>query len=124
MRCNGTTVAGDEPVLAGELPAAGRSQRPSIGQVTRALVALGREGRRLRHWPSVMQIRAMAELDGREPCSYLLDRAVNWVPPADELLGGLEEQLGRHGLCFSCVLPTGHNAEVVVFPSGTGFDLL
>ena len=39
-----------------------------------------------------MQVRALAHFDGREPCSYLLDPAVNYVP---ELPLGGEDSLGR-----------------------------
>ena len=105
-------------------PRATRAARPPVGQVARALIALVRDRHRLRHVPSLAQVRAMAELDGWEPCSYLLDPAVNWVPPTDEMPVGLEHELGRQALCFCCRLPSGHDAELVVFPSGHGFDLL
>ena len=42
----------------------------------------------------------MAWFDGREPCSYLLDRAVNFVPEPMEF--GYESELGQHALCFTC----------------------
>ena len=45
-----------------------------------------------------MQVRALAHFDGREPCSYLLDPTVNYVP---ELPLGGEDPLGRHALCFT-----------------------
>ena len=105
-------------------PRTARAARPPVGQVARALIALVRDRHRLRHVPSVAQIRAMAELDGWEPCSYLLDPAVNWVPPTDEMPVGLEHELGQQALCFCCRLPSGRDAELVVFPSGHGFDLL
>ena len=105
-------------------PCAARTTRPSVGQVARALFALASRRDRLRHVPTLAQIGAMACWDGSEPCSYLLDRAVNWVPAADEMPVGLEHQLGQQALCFCCRLPSGHDAELVVFPSGDGFDLL
>jgi hypothetical protein len=66
----------------------------------RAVVQLVRSWRRLAHVPTLMQVRALAHFDGREPCSYLLDPKVNYVP---ELPLGGEQPLGRHALCF-----TGH----------------
>ena len=52
----------------------------------------------LAHVPTLMQVRALAHFDGREPCSYLLDPTVNYVP---ELPLGGEDPLGRHALCFT-----------------------
>jgi hypothetical protein len=46
----------------------------------RALVELVRARRRIEHVPTLMQVRAMAHFDGREPSSYLLDPKVNYVP--------------------------------------------
>ena len=40
----------------------------------------------------------MAHFEGREPCSYLLDPRVHYVP---ELPLGGEDPLGRHALCFT-----------------------
>jgi hypothetical protein len=69
-----------------------------------------------------MQVRAMAHFDGREPCSYLLDPAVNYVP---ELPLGGEDPLGRHGLCFAGRHPdSGRPFELVTLPDGCAFDLL
>ena len=41
---------------------------------------LARARRRIEHVPTLMQVRAMAHFDGREPSSYLLDPKVNFVP--------------------------------------------
>jgi hypothetical protein len=88
----------------------------------RAVVQLVRSHRRLAHVPTVMQVRAMAHFDGREPCSYLLDPAVNYVP---ELPLGGEDPLGRHGLCFTGRHPdSGRRFELVTLPDGCAFDLL
>jgi hypothetical protein len=38
----------------------------------------------------------MAGFDGREPCSYLLDRNVNYIP--EMLPDEMERQLGRQAL--------------------------
>jgi hypothetical protein len=76
----------------------------------------------LAHVPTLMQVRALAHFDGREPCSYLLDPAVNYVP---ELPLGGKDPIGRHALCF-----TGRHAdngrpfELVTLPDGCAFDLL
>jgi hypothetical protein len=56
----------------------------------------------------------MARLDGREPCSYRLDRAVNWLP--ESLPVGFP--YGALGLCFAH-----QGGEVVVLPDGAGFAL-
>jgi hypothetical protein len=79
-------------------------KRGGTSRTLRALVQLVHSWRRLAHVPTLMQVRAMAHFDGREPCSYLLDPAVNYVP---ELLLGGENPLGRHALCF-----TGRRAAV------------
>ena len=42
----------------------------------RAVAQLVRSRRRLAHVPTLMQVRALAHFDGREPCSYLLDPTV------------------------------------------------
>ena len=61
-------------------------------------------------------------LQGREPCSYLLDPKVNYVP---ELPVGGEDPLGRHGLCFTGRHPdSGRRFELVTLPDGCAFDLL
>lgn len=75
----------------------------------------------VRHRPTWGQLRAMAWLDGYEPCSYLLDPEQNLVP---ELPFGDERQLGTEGLCFTCRLPDGRVTEMVALRHGGAFDLL
>ena len=41
-----------------------------------------RERRRLRHRPTIAQLRAIARFEGSRPCSYRPDRADNWLPEA------------------------------------------
>ena len=93
--------------------------------VRRTLRALGRLAwarRRIEHVPTLMQVRAMAHFDGREPSSYLLDPKVNYVP---ELPLGGEDPMGRHALCFTGRHPdTGRRFELVALPDGCAFDLL
>jgi hypothetical protein len=63
-------------MLAGE---GGVGEAPGSG-APRTLGRLARARRRIEHAPTRMQVRAMAHFDGREPSSYLLDPAVNFVP--------------------------------------------
>ena len=72
--------------------------------------------------PTLGQVRAMAYFDGRDPCSYLLDRAVNFVPEPMEF--GYERELGQRALCFTCHDPYGRVMELVMMRDGGGFDLL
>jgi hypothetical protein len=98
-----------------------RTRGKKVGAV-RTAAAVGRlvrEHRRLEHWPTLGQVQAMARLEGREPCSYLLDPGVNFVP---ELLVGYEGELGRHALCFMARLPHGVG-EFVALSDGGGFAL-
>ena len=81
-----------------------------------AVVELARHRRRLRHRPTLPQVRMMIRFDGREPCSYELDPAVNFVP--DVVPVGFPS--GRNGLCFV----HGRCGELVVAPDGTGFSLI
>jgi hypothetical protein len=74
------------------------------------------------HVPSLGQVRAMAWFDGREPCSYLLDRKVNFVPEPMEF--GYERELGQHALAFTCQDGYGRMMELVTMRDGGGFDLL
>ena len=104
------------------LPSQGRVESSSMVRTTRAIVRLARSHRRLEHRPTVGQVRAMAWFDGREPCSYLLDRAVNFVPEPMEF--GYERELGQHALAFSCRDPYGRAMELVTMRDGGGFDLL
>jgi hypothetical protein len=75
---------------------------------------------RLRHRPTLSQVRWMAGFDGREPSSYLLDRSVNYIP--EMLPERMMRQLGRHGLRVTGVA-LGETFKTVVFPDGWGFDL-
>ena len=96
-----------------------RVQRVGVVRTAVAVGRLVREHRRLAHWPTVGQVRTMARFEGREPCSYLLDPDVNFVP---ELLVGYEGELGRHALCFTGRLPYG-TGEFVALSDGGGFGL-
>jgi hypothetical protein len=88
----------------------------------RAVLELVRSRRRLAHLPTLMQVRALAHFDGGEPCSYLLDPAVNYMP---ELRLGGADPLGRHALCFTGSHPdSGRRFELVTLPDGCAFDLL
>jgi hypothetical protein len=100
----------------------GRAESASLARTARALVRLARAHRRLEHLPTLGQVRAMAYFDGRDPCSYLLDRAVNFVPEPMEF--GYERELGQRALCFTCHDPYGRAMELVMMRDGGGFDLL
>ena len=100
-------------------------RRPRTGgiRMTRAFVRLIRRRHRLRHLPTLGQIRAMACLDGREPCSYLLDPRQNFVPEPMEF--GYERELGRHALNFTVRDEDGYFVtEMVAMRDGGMFDLL
>ena len=123
FRRNRSTRSGGFPPLERSGPAKWRRQRGSAraGRSARSR-ELVRSHRRLAHVPTLMQVRAMAHFDGREPCSYLLDPAVNYVP---ELPLGGEDPLGRHALCFTGRHPdSGRRFELVTLPDGCAFDLL
>ncbi len=105
---------GDSPPTPGE--------GAGLVRTARAIVRLARARRRLEHVPSLGQVRAMAWFDGREPCSYLLDRAVNFVPEPMEF--GYERELGQHALCFTCRDRYGRGMELAMMRDGGGFDLL
>ena len=104
---------------------AGRPERPAKGQVlpewqmsparlSRAVLELAREHRRLAHVPTMAQLRTMAGFDGRAPSTYRLDPAVNWLPeclPADF-------PHGADGLRITHAF-----GESVVLPNGCGFVL-
>ena len=122
MRRNRTTRSGGNPLLDDPAPAKEARRRGSLGRTARALAELARSRRRLKHLPTLMQVRALAHFEGREPCSYLLDPAVNYVP---ELPLGGEDALGRHALCFTGRHPdSGRRFELVTLPDGCAFDLL
>ena len=121
VRRNRSTGAGGIALL-GRFRRSRHGKRVGAGRTLRAVVQLVRSWRRLAHVPTVMQIRAMAHFDGREPCSYLLDPAVNYVP---ELPLGGEDPTGRHALCFTGRHPdSGRRFELVTLPDGCAFDLL
>jgi hypothetical protein len=96
-----------------------REQRVGAVRTAAAVGRLVRQHRRLEHWPTLGQVRSMARFEGREPCSYLLDPDVNFVP---ELLVGYESELGRHALCFTARMPHGPG-EFVALSDGGGFVL-
>jgi hypothetical protein len=105
-----------------DLPDDPAPQVAGVVHTARAIVRLARAHRRLEHVPTLGQVRAMAWFDGREPCSYLLDRAVNFVPEPMEF--GYERELGRHALAFACRDTEGRAMELVTMRDGGGFDLL
>ena len=104
------------------LPSQGRVAGSSLVRTARAFVRLARAHRRLEHLPTFAQVRAMASFDGRDPCSYLLDRGVNFVPEPMEF--GYESELGQHALSFTCRDRHGRVMELVTMRDGGGFDLL
>jgi len=101
-------------------PVKDRRERIGPPRIAMAIVELARSRRQLAHRPTLAQVVTMARFDGREPCSYLLDPLVNFVP---ELIFGYERELGRHALRFTGRLPHGVR-EFVAFSDGGGFDLL
>src|SRR3954453_16891014 len=75
---------------------------------------LARAGRRLRHRPTLAQLRTMAAFDGSAPASYRLDAAGNRLPegrPADFPYGSV-------GLRF-----THAGGQLVALPDACGFSL-
>ena len=121
-RRNRSTRSGGIPLPDEPLPAKTRRRSLGVRQTLRALLQPVRSHRRLAHVPTLMQLRALAHFDGREPCSYLLDPTVNYVP---ELPLGGEDPLGRHALCFTGHDPhSGRRFELVTLPDGGAFDLL
>ena len=81
--------------------------------------------RRLRHVPTLGQLRSMARLKGTMPCSYLLDPEHNFVPVVELEMFGDEAQLGTQALAFRCRHPgTGSKMEMVALRHGGAFDLL
>jgi hypothetical protein len=85
-----------------------------VARAARVAVELLRGRPRLAHRPTYAQLRTMARFDGREPCSYRLDRAINWLP--ESLPVGFP--YGASGLCFAH-----QGGEVVALPDGAGFAL-
>ena len=117
-------------LLAGaatRLPARLRSELSSAVLYARALVRLvcAWRLRRLRHVPTLGQVRSMARLKGTMPCSYLLDPERNFVPVVELEMFGDEAQLGTQALAFRCRHPgTGSKMEMVALRHGGAFDLL
>jgi hypothetical protein len=97
--------------------------RIGVVRVGRAVSRLIAGRRRLKHVPTIGQIKAMAWLDGREPCSYLLDPFQNFVP--EPLDFGYERELGRHALNFTLRDDKGlFVTEMVAMGDGGMFDLM
>ena len=117
------TTGSDGMTLFGDLSSDRRRvKRIGVRRTVRAIARLAHSRRRLAHLPTVMQVRTMAYFEGHEPCSYLLDPAVNFVPEFP--LGG-EDPLGRQALCFTGRDPvSGQPFELVTLPDGCAFDLL
>lgn len=120
MKQHRSTADGGESIYAPAQAPGVRTERIGVRRIAAAIARLVRERRRLAHWPTIAQVRSMARFEGREPCSYLLDPRVNFVP---ELLAGYEGELGRHALCFTATLPHGVR-EFVALSDGGGFDLI
>ena len=120
MQQHRSTADGAESIYAPARAPEVRTERIGVRRIGAAIARLVCERGRLTHWPTIAQVRAMARFDGREPCSYLLDPGVNFVP---ELLAGYEGELGRHALCFTATLPHGMR-EFVALSDGGGFDLI
>ena len=122
FRRNRSTGSGGFPSLERPERRRRRGRRNGGYRTLRAVAQLVRSWRRLAHVPTLMQVRAMAHFEGREPCSYLLDPKVNYVP---ELPLGGEDPLGRQALCFTGRHPdSGRRFELVTLPDGCAFDLL
>jgi hypothetical protein len=118
---DGTTVTSGVLGLAGEKPLSPRRERLGLARTARAITRLVQSRDRLKHVPTLEQIRAMAWFDGREPCSYLLDPEHNYVP---ELPVGGERPIGQYGLCFTGRFADSRVSELVALPNGWSFDLL
>jgi hypothetical protein len=100
------------PGTAGHAVAERRAPRALRGlRIAREIM---RSSGRLRHRPTVAQLRTMAVLGGFAPASYRLDAAVNWLPeslPADFPHGAVGLRFAHPG------------GEQVVLPNGWGFAL-
>ena len=122
MRNNRIAATGGDPPLDRRIRRRWRDRYVGAQRTLRALSRLARARRRIEHVPTLMQVRAMAHFDGREPSSYLLDPKVNFVP---ELPVGGEDPLGRHALRFTGRhRDSGGRFELVALPDGGAFDLL
>ncbi len=121
-RRNRSTRSGGIPLSDDQVSLKEGRRGDRVRRMFCALVELVRSRRRLAHLPTLMQVRALAHFDGREPSSYVLDPAVNLVP---ELPLGGEDPLGRHALRFNGECPqSGRRVELVTLPDGCAFDLL
>jgi hypothetical protein len=119
---NATTQAGGIPVLEDPVPAKKCGRPRHVRRTVRALVELARSRRSLAHVPTLMQVRAMAHFDGREPRSYPIDEAGDVL--AEMPVGG-EDPRGRHALRFTGSYPdSGRRYELLALPDGCAFDLL
>ena len=122
MKPKRSISAGGIPPPDDHVPVKQRRRRVEVRRTCRAVVELARSRRRLEHLPTLMQLRALAHFDGREPSSYVLDPAVNLMPEVP--LGG-EDPVGKHALCFTGRHPdSGRRFELVTLPDGCAFDLL
>ena len=122
IRRSRSTRAGGIPLLCEARPAKTKRARSGVRRTLRAIAELARARRQPAHVPTLMQVRAVAHFDGREPCFYLLDPKVNSVP---ELPLGGKNPIGRHGLCFTGRHPDSRRRfELVTLPDGGAFDLL
>ena len=115
---NRTTAVDGTSEIAGAMPRDIAPQRPPLRDLVRAMLELVRAYRDLRHVPTRAQVRALAQLQGRAVHPYRLDPTGKDLP---ELPRGLERSLGRHALCFTADVH-GHERELVMLPSGAGFD--
>ena len=113
----------DQPMAVAPSAESRRRERIGVFLVGRAVGRLIADRRRLKHVPTVGQVKAMAWLNGREPVSYLLDREQNFVP--EPLDFGYERELGSHALCFTLRDDDGYVVtEMVAMRDGGMFDLL
>jgi hypothetical protein len=119
----GATAVGLTAGLATQATPPNQPARVGVQRVARAVGRLIADRRRLKHVPTMGQIKAMAWFDGREPVSYLLDRAQNFVPePLDFVY---EHELGSPGLCFTVRDRDGYVVtEMVAMRDGGMFDLI
>jgi hypothetical protein len=121
-RRNRSTRSGGIPLPDDHFPESEHRLRYDLWRLLRALLELVRSRRRLAHVPTLMQVRALAHFEGRDPRSYLLDPKTNHVP---ELPLGGEDPLGRYALCFTGRhWDSGRRFELVTLPDGCAFDLL
>jgi hypothetical protein len=122
VRRNRSTRSGGIPPPGPHVRRIALARASTLRRTVCAVARLVRSSRRLAHVPTRMQVRAMAHFEGREPCSYLLDPNVNYVP---ELPLGGDDPLGQHALCFTgCHPESGRRFELVTLPDGCAFDLL